>query len=136
MSDKKHIKRRINVSPEQKLEYAKLMVEDGYSNQQVVEISGSCSSAVTRWKRQYLKELNGDTPQGKKALTPEQQRIQELEKQLWRAKRDNEILKKATGDSTDHCNTTEIFCDGDKNFNVFLGRSFNSSAIISSCSCE
>jgi transposase len=89
MSDTKHIKRRIIVSPEQKLEYAKLMIDDGYSNQQVVEISGACSSAVTRWKRQYLKELNGDTPKGKKALTPEQQRIQELEKQLWRAKRDN-----------------------------------------------
>ena len=96
MSDKKHIKRRIIVNPEQKLEYAKLMVEEGYTNQQVVEISGACSSAVTRWKRKYLKELNGDTPKEKKALTPEQQRIQELEKQLWRAKRDNEILKKAT----------------------------------------
>jgi transposase len=28
-------------------------------------------------------------------MTPEQQRIQELEKQLWRAHRDNYILKKA-----------------------------------------
>jgi transposase len=42
-----------------------------------------------------LAELNGQTPQGKKALTPDQQKIQELEKQLWRARRDNEILKKA-----------------------------------------
>ena len=96
MSDKKHSKPRITVSPDQKLEYAKLMVGEGYTNQQVIEISGACSSAVTRWKRQYLEELNGSTPKGKKALTPEQQRIQELEKQLWRAKRDNEILKKAT----------------------------------------
>jgi len=29
-------------------------------------------------------------------MTPEQQEIQSLKKQLWRAKRDNEILKKAT----------------------------------------
>jgi transposase-like protein len=27
-------------------------------------------------------------------MTPEQQEIQSLKKQLWRAKRDNEILKK------------------------------------------
>lgn len=96
MSDKKQTKPRIIMSPEQKLEYAKLMVDEGYTNQQVVEISGACSSAVTRWKKQYMEELNGGTPKAKKALTPEQQRIQELEKQLWRAKRDNEILKKAT----------------------------------------
>ncbi len=61
-----------------------------------MEISGAGTTAVTRWKKQYLSELKGHTPAGKKALTAEQQRIQELEKQLWRAKRDNEILKKAT----------------------------------------
>jgi len=89
-------KQRIIFSVEQKLEYAKLMVNEGYTNKQVMEISGAGDSAVVRWKKQYLAELKGQTPEGKKALTPEQQKIQELEKQLWRAKRDNEILKKAT----------------------------------------
>jgi transposase len=46
-------------------------------------------------KQQYLAELNGNTPVKSKALTPEQQRIQELEVQLKRAQRDNDILKKA-----------------------------------------
>lgn len=78
----------------QKLEYAKLMVDSGYSNKEVMELSGACSSAVTRWKRQYLAELSGVTPAAS-ALTPDQVRIQELEKQLNRALRDNEILKKA-----------------------------------------
>ena len=87
---------RINFTPEQRLEYARLMVEENYTNQQIIEISGACSSAVTRWKRQYKSEKSGITPSHQKALTPEQQRIQKLEKQLWRAKRDNEILKKAT----------------------------------------
>lgn len=96
MSVKKQTKKRVEVTIEQKLEYAKLMVDEGYTNQKVVSISGASSSAVTRWKRQYLDELKGCTPEGKKALTCDQQRIQELEKQLWRAKRDNEILKKAT----------------------------------------
>lgn len=89
-------KSKIHLTPKQKLEYAKLMVEDGYSNQQVMQLSGACASAVTRWKRQYLQELSGHTPQGKTALTDEHRRIQELEKQLAQAKRDNELLKKAT----------------------------------------
>ena len=96
MSDKKQNKVRVKVTLEQKLEYAKLIVDEGYSHKKVMEISGASESAVSRWKGQYVAELKGKTPEGKKALTPEQQRIQELEKQLWRAKRDNEILKKAT----------------------------------------
>lgn len=89
-------KARVSFSPEQKLDYAKLMVVEGYSTRQIMDISGAGATAVARWKKQYQQELKGETPEGKKAFTPDQQRIQELEKQLWRAKRDNEILKKAT----------------------------------------
>lgn len=89
-------KTKLTFTVEQRLDYAKLMVDEGYTNQQVMEISGAGSSAVSRWKKQYLEELDGKTPEGKKALTTDQQKIQELEKQLWRARRDNEILKKAT----------------------------------------
>ncbi len=88
-------KLRVTFTAEQKLEYAKLMINEGYTNKQIRNISGAGETAVSRWKKQYLAEVDGHTPQGKKALTPEQQKIQELEKQLWRAKRDNEILKKA-----------------------------------------
>ncbi len=91
----KQRKQRLSFTVEQKLDYAKLMVNEGYTNQQIMEISGAGSTAVSRWKKQYLDELSGITPEGKKALTSEQQEIQSLKKQLWRAKRDNEILKKA-----------------------------------------
>lgn len=91
----KQRKQRLSFTKEQKLDYAKLMVNEGYSNQQIIEISGAGSTAISRWKKQYLDELNGNTPEGKKALTAEHQEIQDLKKQLWRAKRDNEILKKA-----------------------------------------
>jgi len=96
MSQMKTRKPRISFTVEQKLDYAKLMVVEGYSTRQIMEISGAGATAVARWKSQYQQELKGHTPDGKNAFTPEQQRIQELEKQLWRAKRDNEILKKAT----------------------------------------
>lgn len=88
-------KPRQTYSAEQKREYAKLMVHEGYSNQEIERISGACKSAIGRWKKQYQEELSGITPKGS-ALTPEHQRIQALEKQLKRAQRDNEILKKAT----------------------------------------
>ena len=88
-------KSRANITTQQKLEYAKLMVEEGYSKQQIQHISGACQSAISRWKCQYKNELLGKSPEDSKALTPEQQRIQELEKQLKRAQRDNDILKKA-----------------------------------------
>lgn len=88
-------KTKVTVSAKQKLEYAKLMVDEGYSNRQVEEISGAGKSAVSRWKQQYIAELQGKTPSNSKALTPEQRRIQELEAQLKRAQRDNDILKKA-----------------------------------------
>jgi transposase len=90
-------KTRVTFTAEQKLEYAKLMINEGYTNKQIRDISGAGETAASRWKKQYLGEIDGHPPQGKKALTSEQQKIQELEKQLWRAKRDNEILKKAAG---------------------------------------
>ncbi len=74
-----------------KTRYAKMMVENGYSNQQIQEISGACSSSVVRWKRQFKAEKQGITPLNPKAITPKQKRIQELEKQLDRANRDIEI---------------------------------------------
>ena len=83
-------------SVKQKLDYVKLMINKGYTNRQIIEISGAGPTAVARWKKQYLAELNGQTPTSGKAMTPEQQEIQSLKRQLWRAKRDNEILKKAT----------------------------------------
>jgi transposase len=77
---------RVTFTAEQKFEYAKLMVNEGYTNKQIHDIYGAGPTAVARWKKQYLAEVDGHTPQGKEALTPEQQKIQGLEKQLWRAK--------------------------------------------------
>jgi transposase len=88
-------KEKVVLSPKQKLEYAKLMIEDGYTNKQIEEMSGAGKSAVSRWKVQYLAELQGTTPVNVKALTEEQRKIQLLESQLKQALRDNDILKKA-----------------------------------------
>ncbi|HIF55003.1 MAG TPA: transposase [Methylococcaceae bacterium] len=89
-------KPRTRFTPEQRLEYAKLMIEENYSNQQVVEISGAGSTAVARWKQQFLAEQKGELIGGKVALDPDKRRIQELEKQLAESKMDVTLLKKAT----------------------------------------
>jgi transposase len=87
---------RIKFTSAQKLEYAKLMVEESYSNNQIIELSGASSSAVVRWKKQYLAKKSGETLPNLVALDPRIRRIQELEDQLAEAKKDNDILKKAT----------------------------------------
>ncbi|MNE95038.1 Transposase [compost metagenome] len=56
---------------------------------------GVVESALRRWIKQLQDERNGITPQGK-ALTPEQQKIQELEARINRLEREKAILKKAT----------------------------------------
>jgi len=89
-------KSRKNFTPAQKLEYAKLMVEEDYSNQQVIELSGAGPTAVSRWKRQYLAEQRGEVVEGKVALDSDKRRIQALEKQLAASKMDVVLLKKAT----------------------------------------
>ncbi|SDU34654.1 transposase [Nitrosomonas ureae] len=71
-----------------------------------------------------------------KPLTEVELELSRVKRELAEVKMERDFIKKCVGDSTGHCNTAEIFCDGDKKFNVFLGRSFNSSAIMSSCSCE
>lgn len=81
---------------EEKLMYAKMIVEDGYALTRVCEIADASASAVSRWKRQYLQEKAGKTALKQSALSPEHQEIQRLKKALARAQRDNDILKKAS----------------------------------------
>jgi transposase len=50
---------------------------------------------LRRWVNQLQQERNGVTPQNK-ALTPERQKIQELEARIARPEREKSILKKAT----------------------------------------
>ena len=82
-------------SEKEKLQYAKMIVEANYSITKVAAIADASTSAVGRWKRQYLQEKQGITSTTVSALSPEHQEIQRLKKALARAQRDNDILKKA-----------------------------------------
>ncbi len=82
-------------STEFKLDAVRLITEQGYTVIQVGRALDICETVIRRWFNQYKKEQGGITPQNK-ALTPEQQRIQELEAQVNRLEREKAILKKAS----------------------------------------
>lgn len=87
-----------------KLECVELVTVKGYSTKQVAQDMNVGYSSLQKWVRQYRKEQLGITPKAS-ALTPDQIRIQELEKKLRQAESDNALLKKASVDSSNHCNT-------------------------------
>lgn len=88
-------KTRRTFSSEFKLEAAQLVVDQGYTLKAACEAMGVGKSTLENWVRKLKQERQGETPKGS-ALTPEQRRIQELEKQLRRVEMEKEILKKAT----------------------------------------
>ena len=89
-------KTRLNYTLKQKHEYARLMVEEHYSNQQIMDISGAGSTAVARWKKQYLDEQRGECAEDKAPLDPDKRLIEELKKELAESREDVRLLKKAT----------------------------------------
>lgn len=90
------MKGRRTFSPEFKCEAASLVLDSGYSVVQACEAMGVGETVMRRWVRQLSSERGGVTPIASKALTPEQQRIQELEAQIRRIEREKNILKEAT----------------------------------------
>ena len=86
---------RRHFTPEFKLEVAKKIVQQQCSITQLCHELSLGETAVRRWVTQYKAELNGQPGIGL-PLTPDQQRIRQLEAELRIAKEDNEILKKAS----------------------------------------
>ena len=71
------------------------MINQGYSINEASHSLGVGETALRRWVTQLGQERSGFTPKSK-ALTPEQQKIQELEARINRLEREKAILKKAT----------------------------------------
>jgi transposase len=87
---------RNKFTPEFKIESACLVLDQGYSIPEACAAVGVGDTALRRWVAQLELERQGVTPKGSKALTPDQQKIQELEARIKRMTRENDILKKAT----------------------------------------
>lgn len=78
-----------------KLQVVRMIREQGLSVGQVCREMDLVESAVRRWVEQFEEECAGRPGTGK-PLTPEQQRIRQLEAENRQLKSDNEILKKAS----------------------------------------
>ncbi|MCO3768101.1 IS3 family transposase, partial [Pseudomonas aeruginosa] len=86
-------KQRRTFSAEFKREAAALVLDQGYSHIDACRSLGVGDSALRRWVKQLEAERQGVTPKSK-ALTPEQQKIQELEARIDRLEREKAIFKK------------------------------------------
>ena len=78
-----------------KLQVIKMIKDQGIPVSQVCRDLNLVDSAGRRWLAQYEGECNG-RPTGAMPLTPEQQRIRQLERENQRLKEDVELLKKAS----------------------------------------
>ena len=88
-------KNRSSFSPEFKLEAAQLVTDKGYSVKEAALAMGVSDSAMRAWVKQLKSERQGISPKAS-PLTPEQQKIRELEREIKRIEEEKEILKKAT----------------------------------------
>jgi len=86
---------RPTFSPEFRLEAAQLVVDQNYTMKDAAEVMGVGKSTMDKWVRQLRSERGGTSPKAT-PMTPEQQRIRELEKKVRRIEEENQILKKAT----------------------------------------
>lgn len=83
-------------SVEFKHETACLVLDQNYSLQEACDAVGVSRTTARRWVEQLKGERQGLTPTTSRAMTPDQQRIQELETRIRRIEREKDILKKAT----------------------------------------
>jgi len=86
-------RKRRTFTPEFKQEAASLVLDQGYSITQASTSLGVVESVLRKWVKQLTEERHGVPPKGK-AITPEQQRIQELEERCRRLELEKSILKR------------------------------------------
>jgi len=90
------MKKRRRFTIEYKREAACLVLDQGYMINEACEAVDVSETAMRSWVRQLKAERNGETPEGSRALTAEQQKIQELQARIKKLEKEKEILKKAS----------------------------------------
>lgn len=88
-------RQRRTFTPTFKREAASLVLDQGYSCPEAARSLDVGESLLRRWVTQLQLERGGVTPTTK-ALTPEQQTIQELQARINRLELEKKILKEAT----------------------------------------
>lgn len=89
------VTKRQQYTAEYKQEAVGLVTGHGYSYAEAGRSLGINGNIISRWHRELLSSQEGAFP-GNGKSSPEQQRIQELERQVQRLEMEKAILKKAT----------------------------------------
>ena len=84
-----------NFNPEFRQEAAELVLDQDYTIKEAAKAMNVGQSTMDNWVRRLKKEKKGKQTNSA-PISAEQRRIKELEQQVKRIERENEILKKAT----------------------------------------
>lgn len=80
-----------------KKEAARMIIIEGMSVKEVSEQLGVAQNLLYRWKQQHLEELEASKPEGSASPKEMATEIEQLRKELAKAQRINQILKKTVG---------------------------------------
>jgi transposase len=87
-------KKRKTYTKEFKIEAVRLLKRSGRSQEAIAQELGISSSSLSRWKKKYGEDGEDAFP-GHGNLTPEKERIRQLERENEILKQERDILKKA-----------------------------------------
>ena len=84
-------------SAEFKMEAARMIIVDGLSVKEVSEQLGVAQNLLYKWKQEHIEELEASNPAGARSPKAMAAELESLRKELAKARRMNEILKKTVG---------------------------------------
>ena len=80
-----------------KKEAARMIIIEGMSVKDVSEQLGVAQNLLYRWKQQHLEDLEASKPEGSASPKEMAAEMEQLRKELAKAQRINQILKKTVG---------------------------------------
>lgn len=94
-------KKRKTFERQYKIDAVSLVVNGGRTVVEVAHELGIDANTLYRWKREFTEEV-GEAFPGKGRLSPQEEELRRLRRELAQAKEDSEILKKALGYFSKH----------------------------------
>ena len=95
-NEDKYMATRRHYTAEFKLEVVNMVIDQDIAISKLSKDLCISDNLIRRWVKQYQLEQTGSVFQGTIPLTPDQQRIRELERENQALKSDVELLKKAS----------------------------------------
>jgi transposase len=95
-NEDKYMATRRHYTAEFKLEVVNMVIDQNIAISKLSKDLSISDNLIRRWVKQYQLEQRGSVLQGTIPLTPDQQRIRELERENLSLKSDVELLKKAS----------------------------------------